>query len=180
MSRAKSSKSRLRGLLGWLAAVLLALALGLALRTWGAQAVRVAGTSMEPTLRDGELVLATRFDYLNADPARGDVVLCRLPGRAGSYVKRVIGLPGETVQIRAGATYIDGVLLEEPYAAPADKDFATALGADEYLVMGDNRPDSYDSREEDIGSLASGDFLGRVRLIIWPPERFGTGGGLRK
>ena len=161
--------------MGWLAVIALALGLGLAARSWLICPVRVVGTSMEPTLRDGELVLVTKFDYLRAKPARGDVVLCRLPGRAGEYVKRVIGLPGETVRIASGQVYIDGAPLEEPYAAPAERDYARAPGEDEYLVMGDNRPASYDSREDDVGSLNSGDFLGRARRVLWPRERFFAG-----
>lgn len=168
-------KRRLRSLIGWAAVIALALALGLAARTWLGCPVRVAGSSMEPTLRDGELVFVTKFDYLRSAPARGDVTLCSLPGRAGEYVKRVIGLPGETVRIVSGQVYIDGTPLEEPYAAPAEEDFARTLGEGEYLVMGDNRPASYDSREEDIGSLASGDFRGRVRCVLWPLERLFAG-----
>ena len=165
--------------LGWALALALTVLVALALRRWALLPVRVVGASMEPTLLSGECVLATRFDYLREAPERGDVVLCALPGREGQYIKRVIGLPGETVRIVSGQTYIDGQPLAEAYATPADADFEAALGADEYLVLGDNRPASYDSREEDIGSLASSDFLGRVRCVVWPPDRFGSD-GLRK
>ena len=171
----KRSPSRRRRALGWLAALVLTVLIGLALRTWVGQTVRVAGTSMEPTLRDGEIVWATKFDYLSRAPERGDVVLCTFPGREGSYIKRVVGLPGETVRIAAGLTYVNGQPLPEPYAAPATEDFEATLGGDEYLVLGDNRPVSYDSREEDIGSLASSAFLGRIRCVVWPLDRFGVG-----
>ena len=88
----------------------------------------------------------------------------------------MIGLPGETIEIAAGETLIDGVPLCESYAAAAAEDFpARTLGPDEYFVLGDNRAVSYDSREEDIGSLASGDFLGRVRCILWPLDRLFAG-----
>ena len=169
-------KRRLRALLGWAVALAATLLVALALRRWVAQPLRIAGTSMEPALHGGDVVLATKFDYLRAAPARGDIVLCRLPGRAGEYVKRVVGLPGETIAIADGQTYIDGRPLAEAYASPAAEDFETTLGADEYFVMGDNRPQSYDSREEDIGSLASGDFLGRVRCVIWPLSGIFAGG----
>lgn len=177
---ARRRRNRLRRALGWLAALLLAVALGLAVRAWGIQAVRVVGASMAPTLESGEIVLVTKFDYLFAPPSRGDVVLCALPGREGSYIKRVIGLPGETVQIAGDQTWIDGAPLAEPYAAAAAEDFAAALGPDEYLVLGDNRPDSYDSRKEEIGSLASADFRGRVRCVLWPLGRLFDGADLRK
>ena len=172
-------KRPLRAALGWAAALAMTLLVALALRRWAVLPVRVVGASMEPTLMSGECVLVTRFDYLGAAPERGDVVLCALPGRDGQYIKRVIGLPGETVRIVSGQTYIDGHPLAEDYATPADADFEAELGENEYLVLGDNRPASYDSREEDIGSLASSDFLGRVRCVIWPPDRLG-GDGLRK
>ena len=180
MSRRRRARGRAKSWIGWAVALALTALLALAIRSRVALPVRVVGASMEPTLQSGDCVLVTRWDYLNAAPARGDVALCRFPDRAGSYIKRVIGLPGETIRLENGQTFVNGQLLEEPFATPADADFETTLGADQYLVLGDNRPASYDSREEDIGSLASGDFLGRVRLIIWPPERFGTGGGLRK
>ena len=159
----------------WIAALALTLLLGLGLRAWVVQAVRVAGSSMEPALQSGDIVLVTKYDYLDAAPARGDIVLCAFPGRTDGYVKRVVGLPGETVRLIDGQTYIDGAPLDEPYAAPADKDYETTLGPDQYLVLGDNRPASYDSREADIGSLRSDAFLGRVRCVIWPPTRFGAG-----
>ena len=174
------SRRRRRGWLGWLIALGLTCLLALGLRAFAAQTVLVAGVSMEPTLRSGDCVLVTRFDYRKSAPARGDVVLCRLPNRAGGYIKRVVGLPGETVRIVSGQTYVDGQLLEEPWATPADEDYEISLGEDQYLVLGDNRPVSYDSREEDIGSLASGDFLGRVRCVVWPLGRLGRSEGLRK
>lgn len=169
-------KSAARSLISWALAIALTFGLAFAVRTWLVQPVRIAGTSMEGTLMSGDVVLATKFDYLSDAPERGDVVLCRLPGREAEYVKRVIGLPGETIGIADGQVLIDGVPLSEPYAAAAAEDYpARTLGADEYFVLGDNRAVSYDSREEDIGSLASGDFLGRVRCILWPFDRLFAG-----
>ena len=131
--------------------------------------VRIEGTSMESGLRSGDLVLVTRFDYRGGrTPQRGDVVECSFPGRSGVYIKRVIGLPGETVEIREGRTCIDGVPLSESYATGPAQAYRAELGADEYLVLGDNRAQSYDSRAEEIGFLHRENFLGRVRVALWP------------
>lgn len=161
-------KNALKGLTILLIAVLL----GLAARQWLVGTVRIAGSSMSGTLAGGDIALVTRFDYLGGRaPARGDVVQCRFPDRSGSYVKRVIGLPGETVEFSGGALYIDGVHIPEPYVTSPTGDFCTELGTDEYLVLGDNRIESYDSRAEDMGCIPQEYLLGRVRLILWPFSR---------
>lgn len=131
--------------------------------------VRIQGSSMEDTLCSGEIALVTSFDYrFGAKPARGDVVECRFPGRVDTYVKRVIGLPGETVELREGKTYIDGAAVSEPYVFSIAEDYSISLGEDEYLVLGDNRCESYDSRAADMGPIGKEDILGRVRLCVWP------------
>ena len=134
--------------------------------------VRIEGTSMESGLHSGDLVLVTRFDFAGSRaPQRGDVVECRFPGRSGVYIKRVIGLPGETVEIREGRTWIDGIPLSESYATGPAEDYRADLGADEYLVLGDNRAQSYDSRAEEMGFLHADNFLGRARVALWPLRR---------
>ena len=130
--------------------------------------VRVQGSSMVTTLNGGDLAFVTRFDYRLGEPRRGDVVECRFPGRDGTYLKRLIGLPGETVEIIDSRTYIDGVPLSEPYATGPSEDYRAELAADEYLVLGDNRSESYESRAEDMGMLHREDILGRVRCMLWP------------
>ena len=131
--------------------------------------VRIQGSSMEDTLCSGEIALVTSFDYrFGANPARGDIVECRFPGRVDSYVKRVIGFPGETVELRDGRTYIDGAALAEPYVFSIAEDYSVALGENEYLLLGDNRCESYDSRAADMGPIGKEDILGRVRLCVWP------------
>ena len=127
---------------------------------------------MAETLVSGDVALVTKFDYRKDPPARFDVVQIEIPGRGGTYLKRVIGLPGETVHIISGVVHINGIALEEKYATPSNDDFSVALGADEYFVLGDNRPESYDSREEDIGAIGAASFRGRVRAVLWPLGRF--------
>lgn len=133
------------------------------------QAVRVEGTSMVDTLRSGDIVFVTRFDYRGGrTPKRGDIVHCRFPNRSGTYIKRMIGLPGDTVEIIDSRVYINGESLSEPYATGASEDYSVTLGEDEYLVLGDNRAESYDSRAADMGFISAEDLLGKVRLVLWP------------
>lgn len=152
------------------AAVMLAVALGLLLRQYAFGLVRVAGTSMEDTLLSGDLTLATRFD---GGIQRGDVVECRFPGRADTYVKRIIALPGDSVAFSDGRLLLNGEAVDEPYVSSQTEDYALELGEDEYLALGDNRLDSYDSRMDDMGPVSRGDILGRIRWIIYPLGRFG-------
>ncbi len=99
----------------------------------------------------------------------------RVPGRDGTYLKRVVGLPGEKVELSGGRVFIDGRALEEPYARNSQEEFSIQLGEDEYFVLGDNRPVRYDSREEDFGAVSAGCLLGRVRAVVWPLDRIQLG-----
>ena len=162
---------RLAGLAVALAAVI---ALGLCLRRWVFVTVRVAGTSMQDTLAASDVALVTRFDYRNGrGPGRGDVVQCVFPGRSDTYIKRVVGLPGEAIRFSGDALTVDGQPVAEPYVSTPTEDYEIRLGDGEYLVLGDNRADSYDSRMADMGPLGADAFLGRVRCILWPPSRIG-------
>ena len=150
-------------------AVAAAAMLTVANRFYGFHIVRISGTSMNATLQDGDYALATKFDYLfGVNPQRGDIVECRFPDRSGKYIKRVIGLPGERVEITGGRLYIDGVPLSEPYVSSPSADYSVTLGGDEYLVLGDNRAESHDGRAEDMGLLSEDDFIGKVRFVIFP------------
>ena len=154
--------------------LVLAICAGLVLRHWVATPVRIAGISMADTLLSGDIVLVTRWDSLTgALPERGSVIECTFPDRDGSYVKRLIGLPGESVEFSDGILIVDGRPLSEPYTSSRTDNFRAVLDTDEYLVLGDNRAESYDSRASDMGFISSSGFTGRVRWILWPLNRFG-------
>ena len=128
----------------------------------------VIGDSMEPTLTNGQEILINRFTYTFSAPKRGDVVVFLPNGNTNAhyYVKRVVGLPGETIQIRNGRIYIDGVQYEnDSYDKIADPGIAEnpiVLGKDEYFVIGDNVNSSEDSRSANIGPVHEEDIFGRA------------------
>lgn len=105
---------------------------------------RVGGRSMEPTYRDGQFIIVNRLAYLAREPGRGKIVAIKIAGRNLLFLKRTIGLPGETIEIRHGQVFIDGAPIEEPYLeSPAGWSLPSrVLVADEYLVIGDNRRQS--------------------------------------
>lgn len=150
--------------------LVIAAAIGLALRHWCVGLVRISGSSMSHTLENGDWTLVTRRV---TTPKFGDVVECTFPGRSGHYIKRVIGLPGDWIQFTEGVLYVNGQALSEPYVSSPTSDLSIQLGEDEYFVLGDNRAESYDSRNEDMGCIRAENFLGYVRAIVWPPERIG-------
>lgn len=150
--------------------------------TYVGQRTAVSGDSMESTLSDGDNLIVDKITYRFNDPQRFDIIV--FPFRYAEdtyYIKRIIGLPGETVQIDAeGNIYIDGEILEENYGRevirPENVGVAkdpVVLGDDEYFVMGDNRNDSSDSRVEVVGNIHRKDIVGRAWLRIWPFEDFG-------
>lgn len=153
--------------------------LALLIRQFVLEPVRVKGGSMLSTLQNGEIMLVTKADYLLGEPQRQDVVICHYPGRyldkwkliPQYFVKRIIGLPGDTVAIEEGVVLINGEPLEEPYLDESRTRRKTSmapvtLGADEYFVMGDNRDNSNDSRR--VGPLKRRAIIGRVRTVFFP------------
>ena len=138
------------------------------------------GQSMEPTLASGDRVLTNRLIYNMTSPKRGDLVVFKPNGNENShfYIKRVIGLPGETIQIIDGFIYIDGeVLVEEikfdkmEYAGTAEEEIL--LGEDEYFVLGDNRNASEDSRNAEIGNIRKQDITSKAWFNATTGDNFG-------
>ncbi|GAB4346402.1 MAG: signal peptidase I [Phototrophicales bacterium] len=139
----------------------------------------VHGSSMEPNFEEGQRLVISRINYMIGDPQRGDIVVFNSPASdpgEPSLIKRVIGLPGETVEIRDTQVYIDGVLLDEPYikepCRPSScRDQIHHLGENEYFLMGDNRNVSNDSRS--FGPVTHDRIIGEVLFRYWPLNQIG-------
>ena len=176
----------------WAVTIAIAVAAVLAIKTWVVNPYRIPSSSMEPTLHCAEpepgceagasdRVLANRFIYRFRDPGRGDIVVFETPERAvrrcgagGTFVKRLVGLPGDRISLTDGILSIDGQPVDEPYVngGPPGPDFRErTLGADEYFMMGDNRAQSCDSRE--WGPVTRNDLIGPVFAVYWPLTRLG-------
>ena len=163
--------------MSWLIELLATFAAVLVLRLFVVSLARIRGRSMLPTLHDRDLALVWRLPYLLRRPRRGEVVICHYPGRKmkhlpfpQAFVKRVIGLPGDTVEWQEGVLLLNGEPLREPYLDPARcRSRRTrpprTLGPDEYYVLGDNRDSSNDSRS--VGPLRHRAIRGRVVFLLW-------------
>jgi signal peptidase I len=159
-----------RELLEWGKALVVAVVLALAIRTFLLQPYRVEGTSMVPTLHDGERLFLNRIVYRLHPPKRGDVVVIPLPDEGISIVKRIIGLPGDAVEIKNGSVWIDGTQLVEPYlAGPTLGNFGPVqVPEGRVFVLGDNRQASRDSRYSSVGFIEYARVKGKALLVYWP------------
>src|SRR6266853_890907 len=161
----------------WTRDLLIAIGLALVIIVFLYQPVKVEGTSMAPLLSDQERIFINKFVYRFEDIHRGDVVVFWYPlDRSKSFIKRVIGLPGETVDIRHGQLYVNGQLIPEPYVPPQYTDVTdfgpVRVPKDSYFVMGDHRISSNDSRV--FGPVASRFIYGRAVFAYWPVDHFGS------
>src|ERR1700676_1434270 len=161
----------------WTRDLLIAIGLALVIIVFLYQPVKVEGTSMAPLLSDQERIFINKFVYRFEDIHRGDVVVFWYPlDRSKSFIKRVIGLPGETVDIRHGLLYVNGQLIPEPYVPPQYTDVSdfgpVKVPKDSYFVMGDHRISSNDSRV--FGPVASQFIYGRAVFAYWPVDHFGS------
>lgn len=146
------------------------------------QRTEVEGASMEATLSEGDNLIVDKITYRFSDPKRFDIIVFPFRYQENTYyIKRIIGLPGETVQIDdKGNIYIDGEILQESYGKeiirPETVGIASepvVLGEDEYFVMGDNRNNSTDSRTEIVGNIHRSEIIGRAWVRIWPLSKMG-------
>jgi signal peptidase I len=195
LDRASSRIPRpLRATVDWLVTIAVAVAFVLAFQAEVAKPFRIPSSSMEPTLhcakpgdwclgsRD-DRVIANRLAYRFSSPRRGQIVVFTAPPAASkceagdggaTFVKRLIGLPGEQVAERRGYIYINGRRLAEPYISPAFRDTGSGvwprLGPKDYFFLGDNRAHSCDSRT--FGTVPRKNLIGPVSFTYWPPTRF--------
>ena len=172
----------------WLVALAAALLIATVLRATLFTVIRVDGKSMYPTLENRERLLVTLADVRLGGVHRGDVVICRYPGRRRTlFVKRVVAVPGDSVYRAEGVTHV--LAANDPEAdtpldpnrhfyRPEDDYEPVVLGESEYFVVGDNRYRSHDSRNwrdsrpsDDVGPITRDMIVGRVRQVVWPPKR---------
>lgn len=175
----EKEKSPLRELLGMLLYIGVVLVITFLIITFVGQRTHVSGDSMKNTLHHGDQLIVDKITYRFKDPVRYDIIVFPYQYEENTfYIKRIIGLPGETVQIADGEIYINGEVLRETYGREVIQDPGMAaepikLGEDEYFVLGDNRNASSDSREPSVGVIHKNDIVGRAWIRIWPLNRAG-------
>ncbi len=135
----------------------------------------VVMTSMEPNFHEGQHLVVNKAVYFFGDPSRGDVVIFDAPNNSSEdFIKRIIGIPGDTVEVRNGAVFINGIKLDEPYIMEppvyimAEKE----IPDDSYFVLGDNRNHSNDSHNNWL--VPRDNIIGKAWLSTWPPDNWGT------
>lgn len=177
----KSGGSIWQEILSWVVPFAVAMLVAFLLKRYVIINADVPTGSMENTIMPGDRLIGNRLAYLKGEPKRGDVVIFRYPDREEDlYVKRVIGLPGETVDIRDGAVYIDGAAqpMEEPYLKEewtvATGDYHFEIPEDSYLMLGDNRNDSWDARYWTNTYVHREKILGKAAVVYWPFADFRT------
>ncbi|MCR5271442.1 MAG: signal peptidase I [Lachnospiraceae bacterium] len=159
----------------WTVEIFIVLLIAFVLVTFIGMRTTVLGQSMSPTLESGEEVIVNRFIYIVSEPKRDDVIVFLPNGNEKShyYIKRVIGVPGDTVQIKDGVVYVNGEVYEDELDAQAIADAGIAeeeitVGDDEYFVLGDNRNNSEDSRYANIGNVKKEYINGKAWFIVSP------------
>lgn len=179
MKQEKKKKSAVREVMGWLLYMVILVAVAFLLVHFVGERTVVSGDSMSPTLSDGDNLIVDKLSYRIRAPKRFEIVVFPFQYQKGTYyIKRIIGLPGEQVQIYDGKVYINGKVLEEsggfePIRSAGLASEAITLGEDEYFVLGDNRNNSADSREPSVGTILRQNMIGRAVFRIWPLDSVG-------
>lgn len=175
MTPEEKKKMIIKETISWILTLGSAVIIALCIRGFVFEPVIVDGESMRNTLQDHELMFVTKYDYIFGEPQSGDVVICKYPESTKNYVKRLIGLPGDTIEIINHTVYRNGEAQPETYLTSSLNDGAfyanmaeRVLGPDEYFVMGDNRDNSRDSRSSSVGTLTRSQIKGHVRFVFFP------------
>lgn len=179
MSAEEKGRGLVREILSFLLYVAVVVGVTFLIIHFVGQRTYVSGSSMENTLSDGDNLIVDKLTYRFSDPKRYDIIVFPYQYEDNTYfIKRIIGLPGETVQIVDGTIYINGEVLGESYGREVMKNSGMAadpitLGDDEYFVLGDNRNDSTDSRDPSVGKIKRNQIIGRAWVRIWPLSKIG-------
>lgn len=170
--RRRRRRNPVMELLSWVVPIVLAVVVALVVRTYVFEFVAVKGPSMQPGLETGEVLFVNKLVYQHHDPSAGEVVITGFPGFEDTFVKRVVGCPGDTIEIRQGVVYRNGQAVDEPYVRYEKLEDVAALTvpAGQYFVMGDNRANSTDSRT--IGMVNRALIRGKAQQVIWPLNRW--------
>ena len=190
VKKEKKKKTVWQEILSWVLTLLAAVVIASMVRLFIFEPVRVDGGSMNTTLKDGEVMLVTKPEILLGRMQRGDVIICRFPDRNSTarlkiaapldialvshtlFVKRLVGLPGDTVAVQGGHLYLNDKMVDEPYVDEerfGGKVFERyTLGEDEYFVLGDNRAGSHDSRYSEVGPITRDMIVGHAKVVILP------------
>ena len=172
--------SAVQGVAFWIGEVILAFVIGCMLVWFFGYPLSNVGQSMEPAVYSGEKVLVNRLVYELKAPDYGDLIVFKPNGNVNAhyYIKRVVGVPGDSVTIESGHVFVNGEVLNEKVLTESMTDAGLAeegvtLGEDEFFVLGDNRNNSEDSRSADVGNVKRQDILGKAWFVVTPGERFG-------
>ncbi len=141
------------------------------IRTFIVTPAVVEGASMDNTLNDGQVIIINKINYRINDPKRFQIVVVKNISENDKIIKRIIGLPGETIEYRDNNLYVNDMLVEDKYGNGNTNDFRVTVALDEYFVMGDNRAISKDSRM--LGSFKKEDLVGSVEIRLYPFDKFG-------
>ena len=171
VERQEKRRKFLKKFFGWVFALAFAITLAWAITAFALEKTNMVGDSMEPTLSSGDTILIDKFSYRINDPARFDVIVFKKDGKEHSYysIKRIVGIPGDRLQILDGHVFINGEKLEE-YTVVEDMILEglaadeILLDEDEYFVLGDNRNDSQDSRYFNVGNVVTEEIIGKAWL----------------
>ncbi|MGO5051331.1 signal peptidase I [Lachnospiraceae bacterium LCP25S3_G4] len=176
----EAERSIFKELLGWIVYILIIIGLTYIIITYVGQRTRVSGSSMETTLSDGDNLIVDKISFRFRDPQRYEIIVFPYQYEENTYyIKRIIGMPGETIQVMNGEVYINDAPLDEMYGNEVMEDAGIAetpitLGEDEYFVLGDNRNHSSDSRDSSVGIITRDMLMGRAWVRIWPFDEFGV------
>lgn len=159
----------------WLKTIIFALLIAFLVRNYLFQPYRVQMGSMQPTLHNNDLIMVNKIVYRINPPKRGDIVVFNPPGNTSNihYIKRVIGLPGESIEVKNGKVFINQTELIEPYLSQIDTPGMVGpvvLGENEFFVLGDHRNNSMDSR--DFGAITKDHIHGKTMFVLWPMKDF--------